>query len=115
MEKVMGASLSERVHYLNHHPVIRENAETTKMRIVFDASARMRKGALSLNDCLHVGPSLAPLLYDVLSRLREHQVILIGNIRKAFIQIEVDEGDCDSLRFLWVKDPFAPDVQEDIN
>ena len=114
VEKVMAASSSERVHYLPHHPVIRENAETTKMRIVFDASARMRKGALSLNDCLHIGPSLAPLLYDVLLRLREHQVILIGDIRKAFLQIEVDEGDRDSLRFLWVKDPFAADVQEEI-
>ena len=114
VEKVMAASSSERVHYLPHHPVIRENAETTKMRIVFDASARMRKGALSLNDCLHIGPSLAPLLYDVLLRLREHQVILIGDIRKAFLHIEVDEGDRDSLRFLWVKDPFAADVQEEI-
>ena len=111
----MGASSSERVHYLPHHPVIRENAETMKMRIVFDASSRMRKGALSLNDCLHIGPSLVPLLYDVLLRLREHhQVILIGDIRKAFLQIEVDEGDRDSLRFLWVKDPFAPDMQEEI-
>ena len=100
VEQVMGASSSERVHYLPHHPIIREIAETMKMRIVFDASARMRKGALSLNDCLHIGPSLAPLLHDVLLRLREHQVILIGDIRKAFLQIEIDEGDHDSLRFL---------------
>ena len=41
-------------------------------------------------------------------------MILIGDIRKACLQIEVDEGDHDSLRFLWVKDPFAPDVQEEI-
>ena len=41
-------------------------------------------------------------------------MILIEGIRKAFLQIEVDEGDHDSLRFLWVKDPFAPDVQEEI-
>ena len=114
VEKVMAASSSERVHYLPHHPIIRENAETKKMSIVFDASARMRKGALSLNDCLHIGPSLAPLLYDVLLRLREHQVILIGDIRKVILHIEVHEGDRDSLRFLWVKDPFAADVQEEI-
>ena len=74
----------------------------------------MRKGASSLNDYLHVGSSLAPRLYDVLLRLREHQVILIGDIRKAFLQIEVDEGGCDSLSFLLVKDPFAPVVQEEM-
>ena len=72
VEKVTGASSSKRVHYLSHHPGIRENAETTKMRIVSDASARMKKRALSLNDCLHVGSFLAPLLYVVLLRLREH-------------------------------------------
>ena len=94
--------------------MLRENAETTKMRIVFDASAEPRKGALSLNDCLHTGPSLAPLLFDVLLHLREHQVILTGDIKKAFLQIEMDEADQGSVRFLCVKDPFSEASAEDI-
>ena len=103
----------EGTHYLPHHPVIREQAETTKLRVVFDASAKVSKSKLSLNDCLHTGPSLAPMLYDVLLRLREHKVVLIGDIRKAFLQIEIDVEDRNSLRFLWVKDILAkqPEIE----
>ena len=58
----------ERITYIPHQAVIRENAETTKLRIVYDASAKLTKESKSLNDCLHTGPSLTPLLYDVLLR-----------------------------------------------
>ncbi|GFV90459.1 uncharacterized protein TNCV_50341 [Trichonephila clavipes] len=43
------------VHYLPHRPVIKENS-TSKIRPVFDASART-KGSPSLNDCLEKGPN----------------------------------------------------------
>ena len=45
------------VHYLPHHVVLREDKSTTKLRIVYDASART--SGQSLNECLYVGPSLA--------------------------------------------------------
>ena len=83
--------------------VVREQAEPTKVRIVYDASARERKYARSLNDCLHIGPALQPLLYDILIRVRLHNSVLIGDIKKAFLQIEVVPEDRDALRFLWVE------------
>ena len=48
----------QRVHYLSHHPVVRENADTTKVRIVMDASAKITADTPSLNECLYTGPSL---------------------------------------------------------
>ena len=92
------------VHYLPHHPVVRESAETTKVRIVYDASAKARKGDKSLNECLHTGPSLAPLLYDVLLRMRAHPIMLVADIEKAFLQIEIDKDDRDYLRLFWFED-----------
>ena len=40
--------------YLPHRTVVREEAETTKLRIVYDASARAHSNTPSLNECLHV-------------------------------------------------------------
>ena len=77
---------------------------TTKVRVVYDASSKECKSGTSLNDCLHVGPSLNPLLYRILIRFRKNSIALVGDIEKAFLNVEVDEADRDCLRFLWVKD-----------
>ena len=45
------------VRYLPHHAVCRADRQTTKCRIVFDASAR-EQGSLSLDDCVLPGPAL---------------------------------------------------------
>ena len=42
-------------YYLPHEPVIRENAESTKMRIVYDASAKSNCSSPLLNKCLETG------------------------------------------------------------
>ena len=54
--------------------------------------------------CLHVGPSLNPLLLDSLLRFRVHEVAVTTDIEKAFLNIEIDPGHRDFLRFLWVDD-----------
>lgn len=109
IETVTELEKADRVHYIPHLAVVRREESTTKVRVVYDASAKVRKGGTSLNDCLHVGPSLNPLLFDILLRFREKRVALIGDIEKAFLNIEVDKRDRDCLRFLWCEDVHKPD------
>ena len=45
--------------------------KTTKICVVYDALSKEGKRGVSLNDCLHVGPALSPLLYDILIWFRE--------------------------------------------
>ena len=44
--------------YISHKAVVRETAESTKIRIVYDASARANEKVPSLNDCLETGTTL---------------------------------------------------------
>ena len=108
-ESVTELERADKVHYIPHLAVVRKEASTTKVRVVYDASAKLGKGGTSLNDCLHVGPSLNPLLFDILVRFREKRVALVGDIEKAFLNIEVAERDRDCLRFLWCEDVHKPD------
>ena len=76
---------TQREFYIPHKAVVRENAETTKTRIVYDASARAYDSAPSLNDCLEVGPPLQNQLWKALLRGRFHPVAIAGDICKAFV------------------------------
>ena len=66
--------------YLPHKPVMRHEKATTKLRIVFDASAKAN-GNHSLNDCLYPGPSLTAALFAILLRFRVHSMAyFVGDI-----------------------------------
>ena len=91
----------ERVFHMPHKPVIKESAVTTKVRMVFDASAKPYPLANSINDCMFTGPPLQPLLWDIMVRARMSTNLLLGDIEKAFLQIGVKEEDRDAFRFLF--------------
>ncbi|XP_043195478.1 uncharacterized protein LOC122366890 [Amphibalanus amphitrite] len=91
------------VFYLPHRPVVRESSATTKVRPVFDASAKGPNG-VSLNDCLETGPCLLPDLVEVLMRFRRWRFAVSADIRKAFLMIGLRERDQHVHRFLWHKD-----------
>ena len=110
IEKVAELEKAPRIHYLPHQAVVRQESATTKVRVVYDASSKESKSVACLNDCLHVGPPLTPLLYNILLRFRENRVVLVGDIEKAFLNVEVDPEDRDCLRFLWVEKP--PDLSQ---
>ena len=104
IEKVSELPAAEREYYMPNQIVVREQAETTKVRMVFDASSKEGNRGTSLNDCLHIGPPLTSMLFDILIRFREHNVALVGDIEKAFLNVGTDPADRDSLRFLWVRE-----------
>ncbi|XP_049870313.1 uncharacterized protein LOC126369792 [Pectinophora gossypiella] len=90
------------VHYLPHH-CIKQEGKTTKLRIVYDASAKI-KNYSSLNECLHKGPLLLEELTGLLIRFREHKIGIVADVEKAFLQIGLQQNDRDVTRFLWLKD-----------
>ena len=71
--------------FLPHFPRVRMNKATTKVRIVFDASA-MYKG-ISLNNVINAGPKLQHDLTTVLLRFRKHPVAIICDIEEMYFYV----------------------------
>ena len=92
------------VFYLPVHVVYKDSSTTTKVRAVFDASAKSVSN-VSLNDCLLAGPTVHSPLIDVLLRFRLHRIAVTTDISKMYRAIELVEPDRDLHRFLWRPDP----------
>ncbi|GFT20296.1 integrase_H2C2 domain-containing protein [Trichonephila clavipes] len=99
IEKVESHQEIDEEHYLPHRPVFKENS-TTKVRPVFDGSAK-EKNSPSINDCLEKGPNLIELIPSLINRFRFGKFGVIADIKKAFLQIGLQERDRPFLRFLW--------------
>ena len=93
------------VHFSPHHAVVRTSRETTKVRVVYDGSAKSTKDDRSLNDCLHNGPNYIPLVFDMLIKFRLNAVALTADIEKAFLMVGIKKKHRDMLRFLWFANP----------
>ena len=104
IEKVPPEEHNSNAHFLCHFGVIRNERATTKLRVVFDGSAKSVPSNTSLNDRLVVGENNMPLLFDTLVRFRTHKIAITADIEKAFLQIGIKQGDRDVLRFLWFDD-----------
>ena len=79
---------ADKIRYLPHHGVFREDRATTKYRVVFDSSAKTYDGQ-SLNSCLLKGPKLQPDLGHVLIRFRCHRVGIMADIKRMFLHIKL--------------------------
>ncbi|PFX32652.1 hypothetical protein AWC38_SpisGene2517, partial [Stylophora pistillata] len=101
-------------HYIPHHEKLTPKKTTTKLRIVFDASAKTRKKYQSLNESLHRGPVILEDLCGLLLRFRLHKVALVADVEKAFLQVGLQPDDRDVTRFLRLKDPSMPTVENNV-
>lgn len=91
---------SETGYFLPHHSVLKESSLTTKLRVVFDASAKTSSG-YSLNDCLMVGPTIQDDLFSILIRFRTHKIALTADIEKMYRQVCLSENEKEYHRILW--------------
>ncbi|GFU23797.1 integrase catalytic domain-containing protein [Trichonephila clavipes] len=87
IEKVTETEIETNDYYLPHRAVFKIS-ETTKIRHVFDASAREGNNP-SLNDYLLKDPNLIELNPDILDRFRMYPIGVSADIEKAFLQISV--------------------------
>lgn len=93
--------------YLPHHAVLKSSSLTTKIRIVFDASAKSDSG-ISLNDTQIVGPVIQNDLFSILLQFRKHKIALTGDIEKAYRQILIEPSLRKLQRIMWRDNPCEP-------
>ena len=96
-----------RSFYVPHHGVLKESSTTTKLRVVFDASAKTSSG-VSLNDNLLVGPRIQDEIFKILIRFRFYAIGMAGDVAKMYRQIGLHEEDRDFHRLIWREDPNQP-------
>ena len=90
----------EKSYYLSHHYVFRDSSTTSKLRVVFDGSAKTTSG-VSLNDRLMVGPKIQKDLFSILIRFRMYPVAPSADIARMYRQVQLDTEDKDCHRLFW--------------
>ncbi|XP_055645638.1 uncharacterized protein LOC129782531 [Toxorhynchites rutilus septentrionalis] len=95
------------VCYLPHHPVFKESSSTTKVRVVFDGSAKTSTNH-SLNEALLTGSTIQDELLDLMLRFRKHLIALVADVTKMYRQILIHLDDIPLQRILWRCDPSEP-------
>ena len=94
---------TERSLYWYHHPVIREDKTTTKVRVVMDSAAKFR--GRNINEALAPGPNLITNLQAILVHMRINPVAFTGDISSMFLRIRLLAEDRKFHRFVWSFDP----------
>ena len=72
--------------YLPHREVMHKYKSSTKLRTVYDASAKGKNGVY-INNCLYKGPYMSPMLDDLFLKFRTQPIAITVNIEKAYLQI----------------------------
>ena len=95
--------------FLPHMPVFKPERSTTKCRVVFlsNLCEDCHKGSMSHNQVIHAGPCLNQKITSAVNNLRFGEYMLTYDLKKAFLQISLDESDSNKLMFLWFQDVMA--------
>jgi hypothetical protein len=96
-------------YLMPHHTVLRPDSLTTKLRVVFDASAKSSTG-LSLNSDLKVGATVPQELFHIMLRFRKHQHAFTADITKMYRQVLIIKDQHHLQQILWRDNPNT-DIQ----
>ncbi|XP_065085539.1 uncharacterized protein LOC135707601 [Ochlerotatus camptorhynchus] len=86
--------------YLPHHPVVKQSSTTTKVRVVFDSSAKTSTGH-SLNDALLVRPVVQHDILDIHLRFRMVMIAVVADAEKMYRQVLMHRADRSLQTILW--------------
>ncbi|KAL0860023.1 hypothetical protein ABMA27_010338 [Loxostege sticticalis] len=87
-------------YFLPHHGVQKLDSTTTKLRVVFNASAKTSTGK-SLNDLMECGPNLQQDLQSMILRWRAFQYVYTADIEKFYRQVLIHEEDQHLQKIVW--------------
>lgn len=107
MEKVENMNLDKISYYMPHHGVLKADSLSTKLRVVFDASAPTTTG-YSLNNLQYVGPTIQNGLFSILLRFRQHKYVICADIAKMYRQVLINPEQRSLQRILWRESSDLP-------
>jgi len=100
MQKINKQDIPALNYFIPHHCVLKPDSSTTKLRVVFDGSAKTSSGK-SLNDILHKGPTVQSELFSILLRFRLHKFVFTADIEKMYRQILIHDNDSVYQLIVW--------------
>lgn len=101
---------SDQMNYILPHHAVFKASSTTKVRVVFDGSAKDHLG-ISLNDRQYAGPKLQANIDSIIMNFRFHQVAVTSDIKQMYRQILIHPADRHYQHILWRPEKGA-DIQE---
>ncbi|XP_067217199.1 uncharacterized protein [Linepithema humile] len=100
MSKISEELGQQTTYYMPHHCVIKADSSTTRLRVVFDASAATSNG-ISLNGLQMIGPTIQEDLFALLVRFRTHPFVISADVHKMYRQVLVNPEQRSLQRILW--------------
>lgn len=97
-----------RKYTIPHQAVEKYDNLTTKVRVVFDASAKSKNG-LSLNDVMYAGQKIQPDLQDTMLLQRKYEFAITSDIKQMYPHIWVNKNHWPFQTIVWrenQKDPL---------
>ncbi|XP_073841434.1 uncharacterized protein [Musca autumnalis] len=107
MQTIDVGTVSNKKYFIPHHCVLKPDSTTTKLRVVFDASAKT-SSSCSLNDLMYTGPTVQSELFSILLRFRLPKFVFTTDIEKMYKQILLHPDDQKYQLIIWREDTTHP-------